>query len=138
MYYSVTVPSCEFPAHNLRTDSHRDTSPHTHLAASGFLGPELSDAECRRESRQALTGSTTQRYRGEDYSEFLICVVGQLGEQRLFVCKETQRWKGRPLGKKVSRGELWGFVALRLALVAAELRPAMTLHKAEHHGDHEG
>jgi hypothetical protein len=31
----------------------------TRLAACGFLGPELSDAECRRESRQALTGSTT-------------------------------------------------------------------------------
>jgi hypothetical protein len=38
--------------------------------------------------------------KGEDYSEFLICVVGQLREQRLFVCKETQRWKGRPLEKK--------------------------------------
>lgn len=37
---------------------------------------------------------------GEDYSEFLICVVGQLGEQRLFVCKETQRWKGRPLKRE--------------------------------------
>lgn len=37
--------------------------------------------------------------KGEDYSEFLICVMRQLGEQRLCVCKETQRWKGRPLGK---------------------------------------
>jgi hypothetical protein len=41
--------------------------------------------------------------------------VGQLGEQRLFVCKETQRWRGRPLQRKSgSRGDLWGFVALRL------------------------
>ena len=67
-----------------------------------FLGPELSDAECRRESRQALTGSTLipKGTEGEDYSEFLICGVRQLGEQRLCVCKETQRWQGRPLGRK--------------------------------------
>lgn len=78
---------------------------------SSFLGPELSDAKRRRESRQTLTGSTALRHDNvEDYSEFLICSVGQLG-QRLWVCKETQRWRGRPLAGKSFGGELWSFVA---------------------------
>jgi hypothetical protein len=42
------------------------------------LGPEFSDAGYRRESRQALTGSSVEDTRGEDYSEFLICRVRQL------------------------------------------------------------
>jgi hypothetical protein len=44
--------------------------------------------------------------KGEDYSEFLICMGRRLREQRLWVCKETQRWRGRPLGeeKRAVRG----------------------------------
>lgn len=38
--------------------------------------------------------------KSEDYSEFLICTLGQLGKERLSVCKETQLWQGRPLQKR--------------------------------------
>ena len=57
-----------------------------------FLGPELSDAECRRESRQALTGSTTLRCEGEDYSEFLLC--------KMTTVKASVESKVRSVGKE--------------------------------------
>jgi hypothetical protein len=66
------------------------------LRALSFLMPD-ADVSHARPLRAVLPLGV----KGEDYSEFLICVVGQLCEQRLFVCKETQRWRGRPLRKKV-------------------------------------
>jgi hypothetical protein len=67
-----------------------------------FLGSELSDAECRRESRQTLTGSTlipegTEEV--EDYSEFLICGVEDswVSSVRVYAKKrsvgEAGRWR---------------------------------------------
>ena len=48
-------------AHNLRTDSHRETKNMTpEQVKSDAKDPEFSDAECRRESRQALTGSSAE------------------------------------------------------------------------------
>jgi hypothetical protein len=49
---------------------------------------------------------------GEDYSEFLICMVDDAnGVRCLCVGKETQRWRGRPLAEKsLGRGG-GGFVA---------------------------
>lgn len=78
-------------AHNLRTDSHRDTKT---LRQAQYLGSELSDAECRRESRQTLTGSrasTRERNAGrrsEDYSEFLICKRRQRETSSVSVCEQ--------------------------------------------------
>lgn len=78
-------------AHNLRTDSHRDTKT---LRQAQRLDPELSDAECRRESRQALTGSRTSirkrdaGRRSEDYSEFLICKRRQREKNSASVSKQ--------------------------------------------------
>ena len=99
--YCTTV-SLHYRAHNLRTDSHRAPYPRTHsFLCASFLGPELSDAEYRRESRQALTGSSaeaqkvkiTPNFSSAGWDDCRQCLCG---------CRETQRWRGRPLeGKKL-------------------------------------
>ena len=83
------------------------------------MGPEFSDAECRRESRQALTGSrASTRERGtgrrsEDYSEFLICERRQRETSSASVCEQRNAALERQAveGKSDEGGELWGFVA---------------------------
>jgi hypothetical protein len=84
-------------AHNLRTDSHRNTNLHTEVRV---LGPELSDAECRRESRQALTGSTGVRRHRLKITPNFSFAGKTAAKQCLCVCKETQRWRGGPLGRE--------------------------------------
>jgi hypothetical protein len=66
------------------------------LRALSFLMPDADVSHAR-----PLRAVPPLGVKGEDYSEFLICVVRQLREQRLFVCKETQRWRGRPLREKM-------------------------------------
>ncbi len=64
-YCTIVSPiPIRFKAHNLRTDSHRDTDLHAEPSrekAKRQPGSEFSDAECRRESRQALTSSTATK-----------------------------------------------------------------------------
>lgn len=71
------------------------------------MGPEFSDAECRRESRQALTGSTVHDGpdEGEDYSEFLICRMGQL--RKASVCVQRNAALARQAVDERRFGELW-------------------------------
>ena len=81
LYYSVTHPLVKGSEHTIFAPTPIELPvPHTLAEARArFLGPEFSDAECRRESRQALTSSTATRGLddSEDYSEFLICRVGR-------------------------------------------------------------
>lgn len=118
-------------AHNLRTDSHRDTiSAATHCCAQASWSPELSDAEYRRESRQALTGSSANKCtKGEDYSEFLICRVGRTARAvSVWVQRNAALARQAVEGKKVGRGAV-GFCSCGLLpLVSPESRPALASH----------
>jgi len=59
----------------------------------------MPDADVSHARLLRAVQSPKEHDKSEDYSEFLICRVGQLREERLSVCKETQLWQGRPLQK---------------------------------------